>query len=63
MLADALGRVHALEILNLNENEVSDEGLIALMKALPLLKGLKSIALDGNGITEHAAEALTLALP
>jgi hypothetical protein len=62
-LAAALTTNTAMTMLDLNEfNEIGDQGAIALGAALKLNRGLTSLFIANNGITEEGAAAIADAL-
>jgi hypothetical protein len=62
-LAEALTTNTALKMLDLNEfNEIGDKGAVAIGEALKTNKGLQTLFVANNGITEDGAAAIADAL-
>eukprot|EP00451_Oxyrrhis_marina_P023196 CAMPEP_0204334788 /NCGR_PEP_ID=MMETSP0469-20131031/18270_1 /ASSEMBLY_ACC=CAM_ASM_000384 /TAXON_ID=2969 /ORGANISM="Oxyrrhis marina" /LENGTH=532 /DNA_ID=CAMNT_0051318341 /DNA_START=35 /DNA_END=1629 /DNA_ORIENTATION=+ len=50
-----------LSWVDLSENEITDSGVHAMLKHFPSMKGLQSLELDGNKITQEETPRLLLA--
>jgi Ran GTPase-activating protein (RanGAP) involved in mRNA processing and transport len=62
-LCAVLGSLTYLEELFLDNNEIGDEGVSALVKLLPSMKALNTLSLALNNITVEGAKALATVLP
>lgn len=58
LLAQCLGDMPLIEVLNINNNNLTDEGVAAMLKAIVPIKTLKYLNISRNKMDDDAADAL-----
>ena len=58
LLAECLGDMPHIESLNINNNNLTDEGVASILNAISPIKTLKSLNISRNKMDDDAAEAL-----